>query len=332
MPLPRVFLLLALPLTFIVVVVGAFVRLSDAGLGCPDWPGCYGQLVGVAAPDAAQAAFPDSEYDLRKAWIEVGHRYIAGLLGILLFMAAVADWLARRRLSIVSLLLPLVLFQAILGMLTVTEKLKPVIVTAHLLGGLTILALAAAAVARRPLSVSLSPPARRRALRYWTATALFLLLQIILGGWVSTNYAGLACPDFPLCQGGWLPPQTDFSGFAPARDLYQTSDGAPISAAALATIHWLHRVGALLLALVATAFIALLLKQGARGEGIGLAVFLLAQIMLGIINVIYQLPMWAAVAHNAAAALLVVNIAVLGVKLLNQVPRPTVQTAAAAAE
>lgn len=313
--LARRLLLAALPLTFIVIVVGAFVRLTDAGLGCPDWPGCYGQLVGVASEAEAAQRFPDSPYDLKKAWIEVGHRLIAGALGLLILAAAIADWRARRRASLVLLLPPLVLAQALLGMLTVTQKLKPVIVTAHLIGGLAILALIAALVVSRPLSAPLA--ARARLQQWWGAAAAVLALQIVLGGWVSTNYAGLACPDFPLCQGGVFPPHWDFSAFALQRELHINSDGSPVTAAALATIHWLHRAAALAVLAVFAAFIAQLRRAGARGEARGLAAFLALQIALGIVNVLWQLPLWAAVAHNAVAALLVVNIAVLGVKLRN---------------
>ena len=311
----RLLFIVALPLTFVVVVAGAFVRLSDAGLGCPDWPGCYGKLIGVADATAAAAAYPDSFYDVKKAWIEVGHRYLAGLLGLLLCAAAVVHWRQHRRIGMVLLLPLLVMLQAALGMLTVTEKLKPIIVVSHLLGGLLILALTAAAVARRPLSVRLSSSAQRSARFWWGVVALVLLLQIALGGWVSANYAGLACPKFPLCQESWLPPQMDFSGFILSRDLHESADGASVSAAALATIHWLHRLAALVLLAVAAVFTAVLFANNARGEGVGLVIFLLLQITLGVINVLWQLPMWAALAHNAVAALLVVNMAVLGVKL-----------------
>ncbi|MCH9705344.1 MAG: COX15/CtaA family protein [Proteobacteria bacterium] len=322
----RKLLLFALPLTFLVVVVGSFVRLSDAGLGCPDWPGCYGQLIGVADSETAAALHPDSPYDIKKAWIEVGHRYIAGLLGLLILAAAVADWLARRRLTLTLLLPLLVLFQALLGMLTVTEKLKPLIVVSHLVGGMTILAFIAAAVTKRPLSVPLNRQAHRPLMRWWCLAMIVLALQIILGGWVSSNYAGLACPDFPLCQGGVLPPQVDFSGFSLQRELHQGADGKAVTAAALATIHWVHRSMAIVVLIIFAFFIRTLWQQGAKREARGLLGFTLLQIIIGIINVLFQLPLWAAVAHNAVAAILVVNIAVLGVKLRFQdkiIPQPT---------
>ena len=312
----RALLLAALPLTFAVVVAGAFVRLSDAGLGCPDWPGCYGKLVGIADAQTAAAHYPESDYDARKAWIEVGHRYIAGALGLLLLAAAALHWREGRRFGLPSLLVLLVLGQATLGMLTVTEKLKPVIVVAHLLGGMLILGFAAAAVARRPLSAAVATAAAARLRSWWWAAAAVLAVQIALGGWVSANYAGLACaPEFPLCQGGWLPPQMDFAGFQVQRELHSNPDGTPISAAALATIHWVHRAMAALLLAVFGALCVALWRQGARREARALAVFTLVQIALGVVNVLWQLPLWAAVLHNAVAALLVVKLAVLGVKL-----------------
>lgn len=315
MPMSRRLLLLALPLTFVVVVAGAFVRLSDAGLGCPDWPGCYGKMLGVADQETAQAAYPQSDYDLKKAWIEVGHRYLAGILGLLLLAAAIADWRRRRRLGLPQLLLLAVVAQAMLGMLTVTEKLRPIIVVSHLLGGMLILALLTAACVSRPLSVRPAAAVIPRLRRFWGVAAVALAVQIALGGWVSANYAGLACPDFPLCQGGIMPPVTDFSGYLPWRELHQNADGSPVSAAALATIHWVHRVFAAVVLAAFVALIALLHVVGPRREGRGLAWVLVAQIILGVVNVFWQLPLWAAVAHNAVAAVLVIKIAALRVKL-----------------
>ena len=318
MPLSRRLLLLALPLTFFVIVAGAFVRLSDAGLGCPDWPGCYGKLVGVADAATANARYPQSDYDLKKAWIEVGHRYIAGILGLLLLVAAVADWRHRRRFRLPQLLLLAVTIQATLGMLTVTEKLRPIIVVSHLLGGLTILALLVAACVNRPLSTPITPTAAARLRRLWNVAAAVIIVQIALGGWVSANYAGLACPDFPLCQGGIAPPVIDFSGYLPWRELHKNADGSAVNAATLATIHWLHRLVAVVVIAVFAAFIILLHKNDLRRESRGLTWVLTTQIALGIINVIWQLPLWAAVAHNAVAAVLVIKIAALWVKLTQQ--------------
>ena len=306
---------IALLLAFVVVVVGAFVRLSDAGLGCPDWPGCYGQLLGVADAKTAAQQYAESEYDSKKAWIEVSHRYIAGILAILLCIAAVVDWRVRRRFGLPQVVFLVVIGQAVLGMLTVTEKLRPIIVIAHLLGGMLILALLAALVARRPLSVALAAAERVRLCRLWAVAVFFLVVQIALGGWVSANYAGLACPDFPLCHGGIVPPTTDFSGYFPWRELHKTVDGGAITAAMLQTIHWVHRVGALFV-LLTIGYFAYHLRLASNGrEALGLVLFLVAQIIVGILNVVWQLPLFWAVAHNALAAVLVINISVLRVKL-----------------
>ena len=200
-----------LGLAFIVVVVGAYVRLSDAGLGCPDWPFCYGQPVpsDIADGDA-----------LAKAWKEMGHRYLAGTLGALILILAFWSWKARRSRWLASSILALVLFQATLGAWTVTMLLKPAIVTAHLLGGMTILG------ALTWLAVSqLDPPplALAHRLRIPAAIALAVLaVQIALGGWVSSNYAALACPDVPLCLGRALPPMDFGNAFHVLRELGQT--------------------------------------------------------------------------------------------------------------
>lgn len=311
----RGLLLLALPLTLAVIVFGAFVRLSDAGLGCPDWPGCYGELIGVADAETAARRHPESPYDGRKAWIETAHRYIAALLGLLLAAAAVADWVARRRITAVWWLPPLVVGQALLGMLTVTERLKPAIVVCHLLGGMLILAVVVFCVSKKRLSALVGEMQLWRLKKWWRWAALALGVQIALGGWVSTNYAGLACPDFPLCQGGLAPPVVDFSGFAVGRELHQFSDGTPVTAAALATIHWVHRVMALGVVAVFLGLARFLWVYGARREGGRLAVLLAVQVGLGAVNVWWQLPMWAAVAHNGVAALLVAEMAAIGARL-----------------
>ena len=305
-------LMAAAPLTFIVVVAGAFVRLSDAGLGCPDWPGCYGQLLGVADSATAAAHYPDSPYDLKKAWIEVGHRYIAGLLGLLVAFVAVADFLRRRRFGLPQIVLLLIVGQALLGMLTVTEKLHPPIVSAHLLGGLLILSLITAALPFRPLSAHLTDERCRQLRKWWGLAVTVAVVQITLGGWVSTNYAGIACPNFPLCHGDWLPPTVDFSGFV----------SVPSSAAELTTIHWMHRVGALLLTVALLPMLVSLWREGAHREVAVTAGILLAQITLGIVNVVWQLPLWAAVTHNAGAALLIMSLVALGVKLQKEGGRP----------
>ena len=254
-------------LTFVVVVVGAYVRLQDAGLGCPDWPGCYGHLVGVPAGAAeierATQAFPDRPVEGHKAWKEMFHRYIAGALGVLILAIAIMAWWRRRALR-QSPLLPtaivvLVALQATLGMWTVTMLLKPVIVTLHLMGGMATLAMLCWLALRQ----TALPPAPIGALRLrpWAAAGLLIVIgQIALGGWVSTNYAALVCRDFPACHGAWLPAMDFAHGFQFARELGMTAAGTPLALDALTAIHWAHRVGALVTFIYVGALSAALMR------------------------------------------------------------------------
>jgi cytochrome c oxidase assembly protein subunit 15 len=300
-------LVCALPLAIVVAVFGAFVRLKDAGLGCPDWPRCYGEIVGLPDADAALARHPDSPLDSAKAWIELSHRYLAAALGLLIAAAAAAAWFGRRRegKAITAALLLLVLFQAILGGWTVIAGLKPITVVAHLLGAMTIIAVLAATVARR--RVSFFAARQISALRILAVIAIVALgLQIALGGFVSANYAGLSCPDL-WCE------QADFAALG----------GDSQTAPAKAALHFLHRIGALVFALAALAFAAALVYGGARGAGFGLATFVAAQLIVGAINVVFHLPLASALAHNALAALLTVNLAVLARRVFSSSSSPS---------
>src|SRR5574343_19137 len=253
-------LIVATLLAFAVIALGAYVRLSDAGLGCPDWPGCYGHWLGV--PDApheqhaAAQAFPERPLDTGKAWKEMLHRYLAGTLGLLILTLTVISWRKemreRQSPALPTLLLGIVGLQAALGMWTVTLLLKPVIVTLHLLGGMTTLALLVSLLIRAHAGAP--PPATTSSLRGLATLALCAVaIQIALGGWVSSNYAALACNGFPSCQGAWVPEMDLSHAFTLHRELGQTADGALLSHAALVGIHWSHRVGALLvLCLVGT--------------------------------------------------------------------------------
>ncbi|KAB2920435.1 MAG: heme A synthase [Dechloromonas sp.] len=306
-------LLLAATLLAVVVIgLGAYVRLSDAGLGCPDWPGCYGHLLGV--PDgssAAVAAYPQQPFDAGKAWKEMVHRYAAGSLGLLILALCLLAWRKelrdRQSPALPTLLLALVGLQAALGMWTVTLLLKPLIVTLHLLGGMATLALLVTLLLRTRTSRSFAP-----AIRWPAALALFAVIgQIALGGWVSSNYAALACADFPACQGQWLPPADFAHAFTLHRELGQTAHGELISGAALTAIHLTHRLGALLVLLAVGTLAALLLHQRERRWGALLLALLGLQLGLGIANVLLSLPLLLAVAHNlGAAALLSVVLAV----------------------
>jgi cytochrome c oxidase assembly protein subunit 15 len=315
---------LAVVYTFIVVVVGAYVRLADAGLGCPDWPGCYGELTPHHARDDIARAVEEQggthgPVSMGKAWKEMFHRYIAGGLGLVILAIAATAWLRRRELGqsplLASGILALVIFQAALGMWTVTLLLKPVIVTLHLLGGMAILALLAWLAMRQQQWPPLPAVASR--LRPWAAVALLVVVvQIALGGWVSTNYAALACVDFPTCHGEWLP-QMDFRhGFQLVRELGKAADGTHLSHDAITAIHWTHRVGAVVTLLVVGGFTLSLLRHDAlRRHATALGVALLAQIALGIANVLGGLPLLLAAAHNAGAAILLLTMVVINFAL-----------------
>ncbi len=287
--------LAALALTFVVVVAGAYVRLSDAGLGCPDWPLCYGRPI----PDALEDA---------RAWKEMGHRYLAGVLGILIFVLALLAWRTRQSPWLATAIAALVVFQATLGKWTVTMLLKPAIVVAHLLGGMALLALLAWFFLERQ-AYPRKPEAR--ALRIPALLALVVLsVQILLGGWVSANYAALACPDLPLCLGQAVPPMDFANAFHVLRELGRTDAGELLPQAALTAIHWSHRVFALLVVAV-VSWAAFRTMKAFRGLGVAIAALLLVQLALGVANVAFNLPLALAVAHNAGAAALLVSLVVL---------------------
>ena len=287
-----------LSLAFVVVVVGAYVRLSDAGLGCPDWPLCYGQPV---PSDMAGDA-------LGRAWKEMGHRYLAGTLGALILALFFWSWRAKRSRALISVILALVLFQATLGAWTVTMLLKPAIVTAHLVGGMTILG-ALTWLALSQFDHFSTRPAQ--SLRVPAAAALCALaVQIVLGGWVSSNYAALACPDVPLCMGQAIPPMDFANAFHVLRELGQTPQGELLSREALTAIHWAHRMFALV-ALAVVAWAAYCAARFSTIMAISLAALLAVQFSIGVANVVVSRPLALAAAHNAGAAALLVALVVL---------------------
>jgi cytochrome c oxidase assembly protein subunit 15 len=313
----RTLILVALMLTFGVVSLGAYVRLSDAGLGCPDWPGCYGKLTphhAAEAIDAELAERPDGTVSHAKAWKEMVHRYFAGTLGLLVLGVAILGWRARRSAAggpgLPTLLLGLIVFQALLGMWTVTQQLKPLVVTAHLLGGMATLSLLLWLWLRERGRLSHAYDARIDHLRAGALLGLALVVtQIALGGWVSTNYAALACTDFPLCQGGWMPPMDFDPGFTLHRELGETASGELLPLAALTAIHWVHRAMALIVTLyLGWLAVQLLRAPGYAGMGLAVGVLLALQVSLGISNVLLSLPLAVAVAHNAGAALLLASL------------------------
>ena len=300
---------LTLFLCFDLVVFGAFTRLSDSGLGCPDWPGCYATASPIAAAQPiaqAQAAAPDGPVTQRKAWIEMIHRYFATALGALIVLMLVAAAFARdhraRRLAAVTL--AWVLAQGAFGALTVTWKLYPAIVTGHLLGGMGLLALLAL---QAPAPVDAAPRARRDRWALGLA-GLALVAQLALGGWVSTNYAVLACTGFPQCNGHWWPTMNWPEGFTIARELGRRPDGAPIGMPALVAIQWTHRLFALVVVVAMGWLVARLWRRdaAARRRAAIIGGLTLAQLLTGLTNVVLGWPMVAALAHTAGAAALVV--------------------------
>lgn len=317
----RVLTLITLFLTFDLVLFGAFTRLTDSGLGCPDWPGCYGHAspIGAQQPiSAAQAALPSGPVTHGKAWIEMIHRYLATAVGVLILTLAMATWLGRRKgadkAAILSAWWPLatlfwVCVQGAFGALTVTMKLFPLIVTLHLLGGLILLALLQAQAVRYAQA---HDAARRVTLpgAVWlllVATFALLWLQIALGGWVSTNYAVLACSEFPACQGSFWPDMSFREGFTLWRSLGAGSDGANISFQALTAIHYVHRLAAYLV-FAALLLLTWRLRQipAMRSYGSWTGGLALWQFATGLSNVVLGWPLVAAVSHTGGAAALVV--------------------------
>ncbi|MEP7302354.1 MAG: COX15/CtaA family protein [Caldimonas sp.] len=319
----RALALLTLFLCFDLVLLGAFTRLSDSGLGCPDWPGCYGHASPAgAAPhiERAEAAVPTGPVTHGKAWIEMTHRYSATAIGVLVVtLAALAVVEARRRRVRASPVwaiatLAWVVIQGAFGALTVTMKLYPAIVTLHLLGGLGLLALLAIqAEVYEPRAIVLAPALRRGLL----AVSGLALLQIALGGWVSTNYAVLACSEFPTCQGVWWP-DTDFNAaFQVRRSLGDDGSGGFLPFAALTAIHLAHRIGAFVVvpALLVLAWrLAGGTDRAARPWAGALAGVAAWQTASGLGNVLLGWPLVAAVAHTAGSAALVVVLSVLLVR------------------
>jgi cytochrome c oxidase assembly protein subunit 15 len=304
-------------LAFCVILIGAYVRLSDAGLGCPDWPGCYGKLVvpiEQTAVESANRTYAERPLDQAKAWKEMVHRYMAGSLGLAILLLAILAWRGRRHINqpllLPTLLLLLVLFQAVLGMWTVTLLVKPAIVTAHLLGGFATFVLLGLLVLKlRPVN-SLHVFDTSLSLRRWILFSLLvLLLQISLGGWTSTNYAALACTEFPTCYAGSWWPEMDFrEAFILWRGLGVNYEFGVLDNSARAAIHMTHRIGALITTLTLSLLIWRLTRPNLppllRKLGFALLLLLLLQITLGITNVLGHLPLSIAVAHNGGAALL----------------------------
>ena len=304
----------ALLLTFFVVVLGAYVRLSDAGLGCPDWPGCYGKMIVPFEVTHAQDLYPDRPLEHGKAWKEMIHRYAAGILGLLIFTLAFLSWRMRKLpgqpLVIPSLLVLLLIFQALLGMWTVTLLLKPVIVMGHLLGGMTILSLLFWLTLELGDDQQMADQNNRLLYPWAMAGLLVVIIQISLGGWTSANYAALVCPDFPKCQGVWWPVMDFQQGFVFWRGLGINYEGGILHGEARTAIHMAHRVGAMLTVLVISLVSIRAIRDNNKRIvciGIVTLLILIIQVGLGVANVLTRLPLPLAVAHNGVAALLLLS-------------------------
>ena len=288
-------------LAAVVVVLGAYTRLVDAGLGCPDWPGCYGQL-GVPSGDAevarAESAYPDAPVEPAKAWTEMVHRYAATALGLLILVVLGTALKNGQPWRLPALLAVLVIAQGAFGAWTVTLRLWPQVVTTHLLGGMATLALLwlLCLTQRRPAWLAVAVDGRLAAL------ALAALIgQIALGGWLTSNYAALACPDFPMCHGEWWPPMDFAAGFDVTQRIGPNYLGGLMSGDARVAVHVAHRLGSVV---VLVAVGALIWRLGNRPLAKALGIALAAQLGLGIANVLFALPLAVAVLHNAGAAVL----------------------------
>ena len=305
-------------LTFDLIMFGAFTRLTDSGLGCPDWPGCYAQanpFQAHAEIKAAEALMPTGPVTPQKAWIEMIHRYLAMAVGVLIVAQMLLAWWQRKKIHgspwLPTFLFLFVCLQGAFGAWTVTQKLQPVIVSTHLLLGMALLGLLAWLSAQQSPH-QLTADSARRLVMPATIALLLLVLQIALGGWVSTNYAALACSDFPLCQGQLLPEMDFANGFTLWRHLGKTASGDYLPFPALTAIHWLHRSFALVvIAVVAWVAHQALKTAGLRHLGRWLLIVLALQFVTGVSTIFLRWPLAIAVAHNGGAALLVLLLSMV---------------------
>jgi cytochrome c oxidase assembly protein subunit 15 len=313
---------LALGIVICVIVLGSWTRLADAGLGCPDWPGCYGQLLvpeTVEEIAAAESLYPDAPVEVAKGWLEMIHRYFASILGFVILVLAAASWSQRTRLNypfaLTQALLAMVILQGAFGAWTVTWKLWPQVVTAHLLGGFTTASLLTVLMIKlrragsevKPLSLTNVTQGR---LKTWALVGFILILgQVFLGGWMSSNYAALACSTLPECNGSWWPEMNFSEGFDLTQTLGPSYLGGLMNSEARTAIHVLHRYGAIILGVYILLMSYLLLSQDdrrLRKFGLAFLVVFFVQFCLGLANIYYFLPLPVAVAHNFGGACLFV--------------------------
>lgn len=316
----RRLVLAGIVLALVVIILGAYTRLTDAGLGCPDWPGCYGHLTVPGSEDViakAEEAFPERPFEAHKAWNEMIHRYFAGALGLLIlaiFIVSVKQRNYHRPFKLPFFLLCLVTFQAALGMWTVTMNLLPVVVMGHLLGGFTVLACLFLLYLRlTPYRIPGGDPQVIKFGKYCALGVVILVIQIALGGWTSANYAALACTEMPICEGNWYE-RLDFGGAfsVPEADNYEYGVH---NYEQRMTMHILHRIGALI-TFIYLCWLALRLYTTAasgfmRNLAVVLTIVVSIQVLLGVSNVVFSLPVAIAVAHNAVAACLLLVMVML---------------------
>ncbi len=311
-------ILFSVILALFVVGLGAYTRLTNAGLGCPDWPGCYGEMV-VPNEDHAESVYPEQPLDTQKAWTEMLHRYFAGSLGVLILIIALYSFAQRKQhypVKLPFLILLLVIFQAALGMWTVTWKLQPTVVCAHLLGGLTTVG-TLWLLFLRTRTVQYAHETNGCMMRFGFLVLAVLILQLALGGWVSANYAGVACSTFPHCMdNSWLG-NSDFHNalqmWLPIGPNYEFGS---LENPARQAIHMMHRFGALFLTILLMIWCVWLCKvRGLRILAITTIVLLFAQIAIGITNVVHHLPLHNAVTHNVVGALLLLLVITLNYRV-----------------
>lgn len=317
--------LIGVILAFCVVVLGAYTRLTDAGLGCPDWPGCYGHLTVPSHPDhieAAQAKY-DRPLEPKKAWNEMVHRYFAGSLGLLVLVLAIFVWRKRHHdsnfpVKLPTILAAIIIFQALLGMWTVTMKLNPLVVMTHLLGGFTVLSLLLLCYVlfqRRvdPNRLAITSAEGTR-YKWWGIAALVMVgMQVALGGWTAANYAATACLELPICHAGWW----EHADFVEGLTLWHHAENYEFGIKTLegrVAVHVLHRIGAFI-TLAVVLFAGWRLTSAAsrllNRVGYLLIGLVIVQFTLGVLNIVLHLPLANAVAHNAVGALLVAVLVAL---------------------
>jgi cytochrome c oxidase assembly protein subunit 15 len=321
--------LIAIFVTAVVVILGAYTRLTDAGLGCPDWPGCYGFMsVPTHEVDIAYAegAFPDRPVEHAKAWNEMIHRYFAGSLGVLILFMFLLSIKAQQKLLLPSILLMTVCFQALLGMWTVTMNLMPIVVIGHLLGGFTTFCLLVISSLKlrqvlNPGQITSAPSSVcRRLYRLSQIALVFLIVQIALGGWTASNYAAVACTELPICEGNWVE-KFDIDEALTIPTGHDDYEYGVLTYEARMSIHVLHRFGAIVVLSIFVMLVFNLMKSKStdlKRQGILLMLLVSTQFLLGIGNIVFQLPLFIAVSHNFIALCLLASLVILMFNLSSQ--------------